>query len=94
VLREGFVVCYTVECGWVVFAEGWMRVLAVQAFLETVDPEMLGLVGKAKGDEHGFPVEAPCVGDAAAVGQLSEVYSIGQGFKACKIFFEWWGVEG
>ena len=40
-LGEGLVVCYGVEGGWVVFGEGWVGVLAVEAFLESIDPGML-----------------------------------------------------
>lgn len=55
-------VCYGVECRWVVFGEGGVCVLAVEALLEAID--------------HGFPVESPGVGDAAAVGKLGEVDSV------------------
>lgn len=34
-------VCYGVECRWVEFGEGGVSVLAVEALLEAIDPELL-----------------------------------------------------
>lgn len=65
-LTEGAMVGDGVEGGWVEFGEGRVRVLAVKAFLETVD--------------HGLPVEAPGVRDAAAVGKLGEIDGVRESF--------------
>lgn len=37
-LAEVQMVGHRVELGWVEFGECWMRVLAVEAFLEAIDP--------------------------------------------------------
>jgi hypothetical protein len=50
VLGESAVVCDAIEGGWVEFGKGGMGVLAVQAFLEAIDPELLA--GKEKGDRE------------------------------------------
>lgn len=41
-LTEVFVVDDRVEGWWVVLCEGWMRVLTVKTFLETIDPGVVG----------------------------------------------------
>jgi len=40
VLRKGLVICHAVEGGRVELGEGGMCILAVQAFLEAIDPGM------------------------------------------------------
>ncbi len=70
-------VCYRVECRWVVFGEGGVCVLAVEALLEAINPDLLAEEWKRKGDGHGFPVKSSGVGDAPAVGKLGEVDGVG-----------------
>ncbi len=54
-----------------------MCILAMEALLEAINPELLAGDWKRKGDRHGFPVESSGVGDAAAVGKLGEVDGVG-----------------
>jgi hypothetical protein len=69
---------YGVEGGWVEFAKCGVRVLAVEAFLESIDPGLLGWRDReGEGSAHGFPVEAAFVGDAAAVGEFGEIDGVG-----------------
>jgi hypothetical protein len=48
-LGECGVVCYGVKCGWVEFGEGGVCVLAVEALLKAIDPELLAGTVKEEG---------------------------------------------
>ena len=58
VLAEVLMVVYRVEGGWVIQAERWMGVLAVETLLVAID--------------HCFPIEATFVLDATPVWQFGE----------------------
>jgi hypothetical protein len=58
-----------------------MCVLAVQAFLEAIDPGMSAWAKKDGGKHgHSLPVEPPGIRDAAAMGKLGEVDGVGESF--------------
>lgn len=76
VLREVGVVGHGVEGRRVDFGEAGMRPLAVQAFLEAID--------------HGLPVEASGVADAAAVGQSGKIDACEEGCQTLIELFKAW----
>ena len=59
-LGECRVVCYGVKFWWVVFGEGGVCVLAVEALLEAVNPELLaGNVKEVEGTDMVFQLKRP-----------------------------------
>ena len=74
VLAEVLMVVYRVEGGWVIQAERWMGVLAVETLLVAID--------------HCFPIEATFVLDATSVWQFGEINCVDEGFQLWEKFIE------